>query len=266
MARRRPRADDRPGRHRPSSASVDLDGLSRMSVEILTFGCRLNAYESEVMRGHAAGAGRHHHRQHLRRHRRGRAPGAPGDPPRRAANAPRRASSSPAAPRRSTRTPGRRCPAWTACSATQEKLRPESWAPDAPVAVSDIMAARETAAHLVTEFAGRARAFVQVQQGCDHRCTFCIIPFGRGPIAQRADRRGRGAGARAGRGRLPRGGADRRRYRLYGADLPGAPTPRPAGAPAAGAGAGAAAAAAVLARSGGDRRRSVAADRARSRG
>ena len=47
--------------------------------------------------------------------------------------------------------------------------------------VSDIMAARETAAHLVTEFAGRARAFVQVQQGCDHRCTFCIIPFGRGP-------------------------------------------------------------------------------------
>jgi threonylcarbamoyladenosine tRNA methylthiotransferase MtaB len=43
------------------------------------------------------------------------------------------------------------------------------------------MAARETAAHLVTEFAGRARAFVQVQQGCDHRCTFCVIPFGRGP-------------------------------------------------------------------------------------
>jgi threonylcarbamoyladenosine tRNA methylthiotransferase MtaB len=43
------------------------------------------------------------------------------------------------------------------------------------------MTARETAAHLVTEFAGRARAFVQVQQGCDHRCTFCIIPYGRGP-------------------------------------------------------------------------------------
>jgi threonylcarbamoyladenosine tRNA methylthiotransferase MtaB len=43
------------------------------------------------------------------------------------------------------------------------------------------MAARETAAHLVTEFAGRARAFAQVQQGCDHRCTFCVIPFGRGP-------------------------------------------------------------------------------------
>jgi threonylcarbamoyladenosine tRNA methylthiotransferase MtaB len=62
-----------------------------------------------------------------------------------------------------------------------DKLRPESWAPGAGSAVSDIMAARETAAHLVTEFASRARAFVQVQQGCDHRCTFCVIPFGRGP-------------------------------------------------------------------------------------
>ncbi len=62
-----------------------------------------------------------------------------------------------------------------------EKLRPESWTADAAGGVSDIMAARETAAHLVTEFAGRARAFVQVQQGCDHRCTFCVIPFGRGP-------------------------------------------------------------------------------------
>ncbi|MGA8079320.1 MAG: tRNA (N(6)-L-threonylcarbamoyladenosine(37)-C(2))-methylthiotransferase MtaB, partial [Xanthobacteraceae bacterium] len=46
--------------------------------------------------------------------------------------------------------------------------------------VSDIMAVRETAAHLVDAFAGRTRAFVQVQNGCDHRCTFCIIPFGRG--------------------------------------------------------------------------------------
>ncbi len=46
--------------------------------------------------------------------------------------------------------------------------------------VSDIMAVRETASHLVDAFAGRTRAFVQVQNGCDHRCTFCIIPFGRG--------------------------------------------------------------------------------------
>jgi threonylcarbamoyladenosine tRNA methylthiotransferase MtaB len=62
-----------------------------------------------------------------------------------------------------------------------EKLLAESWRDDAGSAVGDIMAARETAAHLVTEFAGRARAFAQVQQGCDHRCTFCVIPFGRGP-------------------------------------------------------------------------------------
>ncbi len=63
-----------------------------------------------------------------------------------------------------------------------EKLRAESWAPDAvPSPVADIMAARETAAHLVTDFPGRARAFLQIQQGCDHRCTFCVIPYGRGP-------------------------------------------------------------------------------------
>jgi threonylcarbamoyladenosine tRNA methylthiotransferase MtaB len=50
----------------------------------------------------------------------------------------------------------------------------------AEVRVSDIMAVRETAPHLVAGFASRARAFVEVQNGCDHRCTFCIIPFGRG--------------------------------------------------------------------------------------
>src|SRR5207248_8288028 len=46
--------------------------------------------------------------------------------------------------------------------------------------VNDIMAVKETALHLVDGIEGRARAFVQVQNGCDHRCTFCIIPFGRG--------------------------------------------------------------------------------------
>jgi len=48
------------------------------------------------------------------------------------------------------------------------------------VQVADIMSVRETAPHLIAGFEGRARAFVQVQQGCDHRCTFCIIPFARG--------------------------------------------------------------------------------------
>jgi threonylcarbamoyladenosine tRNA methylthiotransferase MtaB len=89
--------------------------------------------------------------------------------------------------------------------------------------VSDIMAARETAAHLVTEFAGRARAFVQVQQGCDHRCTFCIIPFGRGPncsvpigavVAQVR------ALVEAGYQEVVLTGVD---IASYGADLPGAP-------------------------------------------
>ena len=46
--------------------------------------------------------------------------------------------------------------------------------------VSDIMAVRQTAPHLVSAFSGKTRAFVEVQNGCDHRCTFCIIPFGRG--------------------------------------------------------------------------------------
>ena len=49
------------------------------------------------------------------------------------------------------------------------------------VQVNDIMSVRETAGHLIEGMDGRARAFVQVQNGCDHRCTFCIIPFGRGP-------------------------------------------------------------------------------------
>src|SRR3546814_12124281 len=48
------------------------------------------------------------------------------------------------------------------------------------VRVSDIMAVRETAPHMLGGFAERARAFVEVQNGCDHRCTFCIIPYGRG--------------------------------------------------------------------------------------
>jgi threonylcarbamoyladenosine tRNA methylthiotransferase MtaB len=64
------------------------------------------------------------------------------------------------------------------------KLKVEAWTglPDAPrVRVNDFMAVRETAHHLIGGMEGRARAFVQVQTGCDHRCTFCIIPFGRGP-------------------------------------------------------------------------------------
>ncbi|MCF8507333.1 MAG: tRNA (N(6)-L-threonylcarbamoyladenosine(37)-C(2))-methylthiotransferase MtaB, partial [Hyphomonadaceae bacterium] len=66
-----------------------------------------------------------------------------------------------------------------------EKMKAETFAgmgiTDTPrVQVNDIMSVRETAAHLVDGLDGRARAFVQVQTGCDHRCTFCIIPYGRG--------------------------------------------------------------------------------------
>ena len=67
-----------------------------------------------------------------------------------------------------------------------EKMQPETWAGLAgatapePVQVDDIMSVRETAGHLIDGFGTRSRAYVQVQNGCDHRCTFCIIPFGRG--------------------------------------------------------------------------------------
>ncbi len=151
-----------------------------MTAEVLTFGCRLNAYESEVMRGHATALddtvivntcavtaeAERQARQAIRRAVREH-PGA------RIVVTGCAAQIDPAA--------------WSALPGVDrvlgnlEKLRPESWTADAPGAVSDIMAARDTAPHLVTEFAGRARAFVQVQQGCDHRCTFCVIPFGRGP-------------------------------------------------------------------------------------
>ncbi len=69
-----------------------------------------------------------------------------------------------------------------------EKMRPETWRDLAagligdcePVRVDDIMSVSETAGHLIDGFGTRSRAYVQVQNGCDHRCTFCIIPYGRG--------------------------------------------------------------------------------------
>ncbi|MBI1417098.1 MAG: tRNA (N(6)-L-threonylcarbamoyladenosine(37)-C(2))-methylthiotransferase MtaB [Limimaricola sp.] len=69
-----------------------------------------------------------------------------------------------------------------------EKMNPAIWSrltPDLigttePVLVDDIMAVTETAGHLIDGFGTRSRAYVQVQNGCDHRCTFCIIPYGRG--------------------------------------------------------------------------------------
>jgi len=69
-----------------------------------------------------------------------------------------------------------------------EKMQPETWAKlntgfigdTEKIQVDDIMSVTETAGHLIDGFGTRSRAYVQVQNGCDHRCTFCIIPYGRG--------------------------------------------------------------------------------------
>jgi threonylcarbamoyladenosine tRNA methylthiotransferase MtaB len=155
--------------------------------EIVTLGCRLNAFESEVMRRHADQAGltdtvivntcavtkeaERQARQTIRKLRRER-PGARIIVTGCAAQLhPERF----AAMKEVDRVLG-----------NIEKLDPASYTDSAaPVAVSDIMAARDDAPHLfdgppIDSFGERARAFVQIQQGCDHRCTFCIIPFARG--------------------------------------------------------------------------------------
>ncbi len=105
-----------------------------------------------------------------------------------------------------------------------EKLSAEAWQAYDPVVVGDIMQVRETAPHLGTGFAAHARAFVEVQNGCDHRCTFCAIPYGRGnsrsvPAGAVIDRI---AGlVDAGHREVVLTGVD---LTSYGPDLPGAPS------------------------------------------
>jgi threonylcarbamoyladenosine tRNA methylthiotransferase MtaB len=151
--------------------------------DILTFGCRLNAFASEVIRDKAEAAGladavivntcavtaeaERQARQAIRKARRARPDAkiivtgcaAQVNPDAYAA-----------------------MPEVDRVLGNQEKLQAASFAADdgARVRVDDIMAAREAAGHLVGGFEGKSRAFVQVQNGCDHRCTFCIIPYGRG--------------------------------------------------------------------------------------
>lgn len=105
-----------------------------------------------------------------------------------------------------------------------EKLVPEAWAETTPVVVGDIMRVRETSQHLATSFDGHARAFVEVQNGCDHRCTFCAIPLGRGnsrsvPAGAVVDRITKLVDA--GHREVVLTGVD---LTSYGPDLPGAPS------------------------------------------
>jgi len=213
-----------------------------MTTEVMTFGCRLNSYESEVMRRDARAAGlgsgdagdvvivntcavtaeaERQARQTIRRLRRER-PGM------------RIVVTGCAA----QIDPG----AWAAMPEVDRvvgndaKMRGDTWEEtrrlfagdfgiggDEKVVVDDIASVTETAAHLIDGVDGRTRAYVQVQNGCDHRCTFCIIPFGRGnsrsvpagavvqEIARLAD---------AGCCEVVLTGVD---LTSWGADLPGAP-------------------------------------------
>jgi threonylcarbamoyladenosine tRNA methylthiotransferase MtaB len=205
-----------------------------MSVEIITFGCRLNAFESEVIAREADAAGLDQTivinscavtneavaqaRQSIRRLRRER-PDA--------------------------RIVVTGCAAQTQASmfadmrevdrviGNADKMRRDAWratraafdvASEEKIAVSDIMTVREMAPHLIDGFqSGLPRVFVQVQNGCDHRCTFCIIPFGRGnsrsvPMGAVVDQV-RALAAR-GHAEIVLTGVD---LTSYGADLPGAP-------------------------------------------
>ena len=159
--------------------------MNTSSPKVINFGCRLNALEAENVRALAAEAGQNdaiivntcavtaeavrQARQAIRKARRDH----------------------PDARIVATGCAAQTDPATFAAMAevdvvagNAEKLRPGFWQglDRAPrLAVSDIMEVRESAAHLLDGFATRTRAFVEVQNGCDHRCTFCIIPYGRGP-------------------------------------------------------------------------------------
>jgi threonylcarbamoyladenosine tRNA methylthiotransferase MtaB len=203
-----------------------------MAVETLTFGCRLNAYEAAVMKAQAEKAGLDNAviintcavtEEAVRQARRAVRKARQNHP--------------------DARIIVTGCAAQTQARSfgdmeevdlvigNNDKMQAASYAPmvfGAPlndkVQVNDIMSVRETAGHLIEGMDGRARAFVQVQNGCDHRCTFCIIPFGRGPsrsvpmglvVEQVRKLVGNGYGE------VVLTGVD---ITSYGPDLPGAPT------------------------------------------
>jgi threonylcarbamoyladenosine tRNA methylthiotransferase MtaB len=205
-----------------------------MAVDVVTFGCRLNAFEAEVIRREAEGAGLSdiivinscavtneavaQARQSIRKLKRER-PGA--------------------------RIVVTGCAAQTQSAmfadmaevdrvvGNDDKMRASAWqetrsafdlGASEKIAVGDIMAVKEMAPHLIDGFAsGLPRVFVQVQNGCDHRCTFCIIPFGRGnsrsvPMGAVVDQV-RALVAR-GHAEIVLTGVD---LTSYGTDLPGSP-------------------------------------------
>ncbi|MCK1364461.1 tRNA (N(6)-L-threonylcarbamoyladenosine(37)-C(2))-methylthiotransferase MtaB [Bradyrhizobium sp. 62] len=205
-----------------------------MGVDIVTFGCRLNAFEAEVIRREAEGAGLSDTI---------------------VINSCAVTNEAVAQARQSIRKLKRERPAArivvTGCAAqtqsgmfaemaevdrvvgNDDKMRSSAWrearaafdlGASEKIAVSDIMAVKEMAPHLIDGFAsGLPRVFVQVQNGCDHRCTFCIIPFGRGnsrsvPMGAVVDQV-RALVAR-GHAEIVLTGVD---LTSYGADLPGAP-------------------------------------------
>ena len=196
-------------------------------LEVITMGCRLNAYESEVMRTRARAAG-------LTEGIIVNTCAVTGEAERQARQTIRRARRhNPEATIIATGCAAQLDPAGYAAMpevdrvvGNREKLTLEGLAPeaDAPIAVGDIMAVRETAGHLIAGYEARSRAFVQVQNGCDHRCTFCIIPFARGPSrsvplgAIAAEVR---ALVAAGHREVVLSGVD---LGHYGADLPGRPS------------------------------------------
>ncbi|EGP09317.1 MiaB family protein [Bradyrhizobiaceae bacterium SG-6C] len=205
-----------------------------MAVDVITFGCRLNSFESDVIRREAEGAGLQdtivvntcavtneavaQARQTIRKLRRER-PGA--------------------------RIVVTGCAAQTQTDmfaqmsevdrvlGNDDKMRSDAWRStrlafdDAgeKISVSDIMAVTEMAPHLAAGFqSGLPRVFVQVQNGCDHRCTFCIIPYGRGnsrSVAMGAVVDQVRALTEAGHAEIVLTGVD---LTSYGGDLPGAPT------------------------------------------
>jgi threonylcarbamoyladenosine tRNA methylthiotransferase MtaB len=200
-----------------------------MSAEIITFGCRLNAYESEAIRARAAAAGVRNavilntcavtaeavrqSRQAIRKARRSR-PGATIIVTGCAAQIEPHTYSA--------------MPEVDLVLGNAEKLDAGSYADfggaTERVRVNDIFAVEQLAPQFVDAFEGKARAFLQVQNGCNHRCTFCIIPYGRGnsrsvPIGAVIEEARRLV--ENGYAEIALTGVD---LTAYGADLPGSPT------------------------------------------